>query len=84
MLLTAPVRSSSPLKLTLAGTLGEGSNTSSGMVMKPKLMRKEKRLKRRSHLRKRKYERTLLPKVPPISFKVPCHNCSTWWADFRP
>lgn len=52
--LTTPVSNSRPLKLTFAGTLGEGSKTSSGMVMKPKLMRKEKMLNIRSHLRKRK------------------------------
>lgn len=52
--LTAPVRISRPLKVTLAGTLGESSWTSSGMVMKPKLMRKETMLNMRSHLRNTK------------------------------
>lgn len=80
--LTAPVISSSPVKRT-SGFLPEVC-TSCGMVMKPKLTRKEMVLNMRSHFRKLKYDRTLVPKRPPISFMVPCHSRTACLADDKP
>lgn len=69
--LTAPVSSSRPLKFTVCVMLGLWIIC--GMAMKQKLMSSEMMLNMSSHFRKRKYERTEVPKRPPISFSASCH-----------
>lgn len=67
-MLTAPVRSSRPVKGW--GLTDAGGYTACRTTTKTRRMKNERKFNIRSVLRKRKYERTLEPKRPPICFRA--------------
>lgn len=70
--LTAPVRSSRLVKVRGFGDLG--GCTACGITMNKRHNRLMKMLNPRRVCRKRKYDRTLDPNLPPICFRATCQG----------